>query len=116
AVVEDRQDSLGGEAACIVDDGDGAVLIDDDLDLGRDLVLLAGIERIVEQLLDQHQRPLLYRVTGLVDQLLLAAELHQAGDAEGDARELMPALGRSRHNRYNLRSRDRRLSLLKSWW
>ena len=56
AVVEDRLDGLGGDAVGIVGDGDRAVLGDDDLDLGRNLALLGGIERVVEQLLEHDQR------------------------------------------------------------
>ena len=40
-----------------------------DRDVGRNLSLLAGIERVVQDLLAHHQRPILERVPGLILQL-----------------------------------------------
>ena len=61
--------------------------------IGRDLGLLAGVERVVDQLLEHDQRPIVDRVAGLILQLALAAELHQPRDLEGDAGQLRLGLG-----------------------
>ncbi len=86
-VVENRLDGLGVDAAGVVLDDD-RVRLDGDRDLGRDFGLLAGVERVVDELLGDHQRPVINRVPGLVLQLALAAKLHQPRDLEGDARQL----------------------------
>jgi hypothetical protein len=65
-----------------------------DRDVWRDLGLLASVECVVDQLLQDHQRPFLDPVAGLVDQLLAAAELEQAGSRESLSHELGVAAGR----------------------
>ena len=62
--------------------------LDVDRDVGRDLGLLAGVERVVDKLLGHHQRPFVDRVPGLILQLALAAKLHQPRDLEGDPGQL----------------------------
>ena len=91
-VVEDRLDGLGVDPVRVVLDDD-PVLFDDHRDVGRDLGLLAGVERVVDQLLGHDQWPVVDRVAGLVLQFALAAELHQPRDGEGDARQLRLGLG-----------------------
>ena len=76
-IVEDRLDGLGADAARVVLNDD-RVLLDDDRDLGGDFGFLAGVERVVDQLLGDHQRPFVNRMPGLIHQLALAAKLHQA--------------------------------------
>ena len=86
-IIEDRLDGLGVDTARIVLDDDRS-RIDDDRDVGRDLGLLAGIERVVHDLLAHDQRPIIDRVPGLILQLTFAAELHQPRDLEGYTGEL----------------------------
>ena len=57
---------------------DDRVLLDGDRDLGGDFGFLAGVERVVDELLGDHQRPLVSRVPRLIHQLPLAAKLHEA--------------------------------------
>src|SRR5262249_1141802 len=70
-----------------------AGLIDGDGDLGCDAGLLTGIERVVEQLLQDHERPLRRAMPGLCDQLLLVAEVEQARRSERLALQARLALG-----------------------
>ena len=83
---------VGVDPARVVLDDD-RVRLDDHRDVGRDLGLLAGVERVVDQLLGHDQWPVVDRVAGLVLQFALAAELHQPRDLEGDARQLRLGLG-----------------------
>ena len=62
--------------------------LDGDRDHRGDLGLLTGIERVVDQLLEHHERPLVDAVPGLVLQFPPGAELHQPRDPEGDAGQL----------------------------
>jgi hypothetical protein len=66
----------------MVDDRDG-IRSDDDVDLGRSPGLLASVKRIVDQLLDHHQRPVLRRLAGLVDQFGDGGEIGETRRAEG---------------------------------
>ena len=75
------------DAARVVLDDDRSGL-DGDRDHRGDLGLLAGIERVVDQLLEHDERPVVDRVPGLVLQFPPGAELHQPRDPEGDARQL----------------------------
>ena len=86
-VVEHRLDGLGVDPASVVLNDD-RVFLDDDRDLGGDFGFLAGVEAVVDELLGDHQWPLVNRVPRLILQLPLAAELHEAGDPEGDPRQL----------------------------
>jgi hypothetical protein len=90
-VIEDRLDGLGLDPARVVLDGDRPGS-DGDGDHRSDLGLLAGVERVVHQLLEHHQRPIRVRMPGLVLQLLQRAELHQPRDPEGHSRQLVPGL------------------------
>ena len=83
-VVENRLDGFGLDAAAVVLDGDRPVLYGN-RDDRRDLGFLTGIQRIVHQLLEHDQRPVIGRVTGLILQLALGAELHEPRDPEGHA-------------------------------
>ena len=56
-------------------------VVDDNLDLRSDVGLLAGVERVVDQLLQHHQRPSVGLVPGLSDQFLLGAEVEEAAGA-----------------------------------
>ena len=87
AVVENGVDRLGVDADAIVLDDD-LVLLDDDRDHGRDFGLLATVEGVVDQLLRDHQGPIINPVPRLIYQLALGAEFHEAGHAKGDLREL----------------------------
>ena len=90
-----------GDAGAVVGDGDLAGLgRDRDCNLRRDLGLLGDIEPVVDQLLHGDERPALGPVTGLNDQLALAAEVEQAAGGEDLADE---ALWRGGH----LRARSR---------
>ena len=64
-VVENRLDGVGVDPARVVLNDD-RVLFDDHRDLGRDLGFLAGVERVVDELLGHHQRPVVDRVPCLV--------------------------------------------------
>jgi hypothetical protein len=79
--VEDPRHRLRRYAGAVVDHSDRARL-DLDRDLRRDACLLAGVERIVDQLLEDHQRPRIQLMPGLGHQLLATAELEQAAGAE----------------------------------
>jgi hypothetical protein len=60
------------------------------------LGFLTGIERVVHQLLEHHEGPLLDAVPHLVLQFPPSAELHQPRDLEGHSRQLrlgFPASG-----------------------
>jgi hypothetical protein len=70
-----------------VGDGD-AVLSDGDGDLRRDLGFLAGVERVVHQLLAHDQGPLSGLMPGLRDQLLAAAEIEEPAGLKGGAVKL----------------------------
>ena len=75
---------------------DDLVRFDDHRDGGGNLGLLAGVERVVEQLLGHDQWPVVGRVAGLVLEFTLAAELHEPRDGEGDARQLRLGLANDR--------------------
>ena len=62
--VEDRLDRPGRQARPVVGDRDAGV-VDADRDLRRDAGFLAGVERVVEELLDDDQRPFVDGVPGL---------------------------------------------------
>ena len=86
--VEKAVDGLGRDAGAVVGDGDLAGLgRDRDCNLRRDLGLLGDVEPVVDQLLHGDERPALGPVTGLNDQLPLAAEVEQAGGGENLADE-----------------------------
>jgi hypothetical protein len=86
--VEKAVDGLGGDAGAIVGDGDLARLgRDRDCNLRRDLGFLGDIEPVVDQLFHGNKRPALGPVTGLNDQLALAAEVEQAAGGENLADE-----------------------------
>ena len=68
-----------------IDDRSG---FDGDRDHRGDLGLLTGVERIVHQLLEHDERPLVDAVPGLVLQFPPGAELHQPRDPEGHAGQL----------------------------
>ena len=74
-VVEDRLDGCRVDPVRVVLDDD-LVRFDDHRDGGGNLGLLAGVERVVEQLLGHDQWPVVGRVAGLVLEFTLAAELH----------------------------------------
>ena len=117
-IVEDRFDGLGVDPAGVVPDDD-RVALDDDFDLGRDLGFLAGVERVVDQLLGDHQRPFVDGVPGLILELALAAKFHQARDLEGDAGQLRLGLAGCRSlapclNWYKARCSGRLFSRLKT--
>ena len=56
-----------------------------DRDHRRDLGFLTSIERVVHQLLEHDQRPIMDAVPGLILQFAPGAELHQPRDPEGHA-------------------------------
>jgi hypothetical protein len=85
AEVQDAGDGVGGKAGAVVGDGDAAVRVQADCDLGRSARLLAGIQGVVDQLLGDDQRPLAARVPNLRGQLLLGAEVEQATGRQGGA-------------------------------
>src|SRR4030095_10887820 len=73
------------------------VRVDADGDLRRGAGFLAGVERVVDQLLEAHERPVLGLVPGLCDQLLAAAEVEQsAGAQRGSLQRARVALRRGR--------------------
>ena len=109
-VVENWVDGPGVDPARVILDDD-RVLLDDDRDVGGDFGFLAGVERVVDELLDDHQWPLVDRVPRLVLQLALAAEFHQPRDLEGDAGQLRLGLC---HNSYKPRRFGEVFSLLKT--
>lgn len=63
-------DDVGGDARTVVLDGQ-AVLVHSDLDNWGNASLLAGINGVVHQLLERHERPLLTRVANLGGEPLL---------------------------------------------
>ena len=69
------------------DDDPGVV--DLDRDRRRDAGLLAGVERVVDKLLDDHERPLAVLVSGLRRQLLDRREVEKARGREGRALKLL---------------------------
>ena len=74
------------------------------IDHRRDLGLLAGVESVVQQLLQDDERPVLDRVPGLPDEFLLSTELHEARNPEGNPSQLRLrlCLGGSLWLRHNL--------------
>jgi hypothetical protein len=58
-----------------------------DLDIRRGAALLAGVERVVEKLLQDDKRPVIGVVAGLVDQLLFQAKLNEPACLECEAVE-----------------------------
>ena len=85
---------VGRNAGTVVLDDDARRLPalagrDRDLDDRRDLGFLAGVDRVVDQLLDDDARPLVGLVPGLRDQLLLGAEFHQPRRGERYALDLV---------------------------
>jgi hypothetical protein len=92
--VEDGVDHVGGDARAVVDDHDPAV-VDLHLEPGRRVGLLGSIDRVVDELLHRHARPLLELVANLRGELALGGEVEQAAGAEGlalleDAHRLPP--------------------------
>ena len=81
AEVENVLDHLRRQPGAVVGDGD-PVLVDADGDLRRGPGFLAGVEPVVDQLLEDDERPVLGLVPGLRDQLLAAAEIEQPAGAE----------------------------------
>ena len=84
AVIEDAGDRLGRNARAVVTDDDAGVR-DFDHDDRRNAGLLAGIERVVDELLLDDERPIIGVVAGLVDELFFRAELGQARSREDEA-------------------------------
>ena len=82
--VQDIGDRLRRDAGAVVGDGDPGG-VDPDGDLGPDLGLLAGVEGVVDQLLQHDQRPCVGLVPGLRDQLLPATEVQEPAGAERGA-------------------------------
>ena len=76
AVVEDRVDGVGFESAGVIRDCDRP-RTDGDVDHRGDFSFLRGIERIVYEFLEHDQRPIMDRVSGLILQFPLGAELHE---------------------------------------
>jgi hypothetical protein len=79
--VQDVGDRVRRHAGTIVDHRNRARL-DLHHDLGRDARLFTGVKRVVEQLLENHQRPRVRLMPGLRHQLLATAELEQPAGAE----------------------------------
>src|SRR3982751_5828064 len=79
---EDVGDHVGGDARAVVGDPDRAVA-DIDLDTRGDAGLLAGVEAVVDQLLDGDLRPLLRPVADLAGELARGGEIQQARGVEG---------------------------------
>ena len=76
AEVEDVLDHVGGDAGAVVLDRDpGAV--ERDRDRRRGARLLAGVDRVIEELLQDHHRPGLLGVADLGGELLLGREVEQ---------------------------------------
>ena len=73
------------------------------LDLRRDAGLLAGVERVVDQLLEDDQRPVVRLVPGLRHQLLATAELEQPAGAE---RRALQGADRRHHASSHTRQRS----------
>ena len=93
AVVEDALDRLRWNAGAVVLDDDRPAVDRDRYDR-RDLGFLGGIERVVEQLFLDHQRPFVDIVAGLVDQFPAGAEFHQPRHLERHARQLFRRFSR----------------------
>ena len=79
--IQDAGDRLGRDARAIVGDDDLPVA-DLDADHRRDAGFLGGVERVVDQFLENDERPLIGAVADLLDQLALGAEIEQAGRSE----------------------------------
>ena len=84
AEVEHVLDHVGGQAGTVVLDGDPA-LVDRDRDHRRDAGLLGGVDRVVEQFLQDHDRPRIAIVADLGDQLLLRGEIEETAGTKGRA-------------------------------
>jgi hypothetical protein len=93
AEIEDVADDVGRQAGAVVGDGDSR-LVDTDGDLRHGAGFLAGVERVVDQLLQDDQRPVTGLVTGLRDQLLATAEIEQPARLKGGSRQMVSALCR----------------------
>ena len=78
-IIEDVAEGFGRHPACVIADGDlTACGRDLDADLGRDFGLFALVKRIVDELFEDHERPVLRVVTGLRGQFALSDELGKA--------------------------------------
>jgi hypothetical protein len=79
--VQDARDRLPRDAGAVVghcNAGAGEL----DPNLGRGARLLGGVDRVVDQLFDDHQGPGVRLMPGLCHQLLAAAELEEPARAE----------------------------------
>jgi hypothetical protein len=117
AEIENILDHLRRQAGAVVADSD-PVFIDADGDRGCDPCLLAGVERVVDQLLEDDERPVVWLVTGLRDQFLAAAEIEQTARLKGGSLQMVSALcrlsrgrgGRQVHRHHLTRPRLGRLT------
>jgi hypothetical protein len=79
--VEQAIHDVRRDAGAVVRDRD-RVRIDGDRDLRRDALFLAGVQCVVDQLLDGDERPVLGAVAALERQLLLGDEVEQSAGRE----------------------------------
>ena len=79
--VQDARDRLRRDAGAVVGDCNAGVG-ELDPNLGRGARLLAGVERVVDQLLEHDQGPGVRLMPGLCHQLLATAELEEPAGAE----------------------------------
>ena len=70
------------------------IIVDTDGDLRRGAGFLAGVERVVDQLLEDDERPVLGLVPGLRNQLLATAEIEQPARLKGGSLQMVSALCR----------------------
>ena len=109
-VIEHGADGFRRQAGAVVADRDlagrGRYL---DHDFRRDAGLLAGVDRVVDQLLQDDERPVIGLVAGLRRQLLDGAEFEQPGGAE---RLAMQARWRCSHIRLGMLSGPCRASAM----
>ena len=89
AEVEHVLDHLSRDARAVVLDGNPAI-VNHNRDGRRATGLLGGVDRIVNELLEDHQRPGSPLMADLGDQLLLGGEVEQATGAERGALESGP--------------------------
>ena len=91
-IIEHALDSFRWQAGAIVVDFD-AVLIGCNRDHRSDAGLLASVQRVVDQLFEDNERPVGNLMAGLRDKLFLAEEVQRTTGAESGALELLKLRG-----------------------